>query len=168
MIGDDEGYVRKISVRATEIETFDRATMIVPNGQMVTGVVKNFVRADRVGRIQIPVQVIWGTDPEKVREVLIDAAKSQEEVVGIPAPSVLFSKFGAASLDFELVCFVEDVEHAARVKSDLHYAIFAQFAEAGLRINPPPAPPPTITLDFSQLESFMQRRDEAVPADTKR
>ncbi len=90
------GLCPRINVRATEIETFDRATMIVPNGQMVTGVVKNFVRGDRVGRIQIPVQVIWGTDPEKVREVLIDAAKSHEEVVGIPAPSVLFSNFSAA------------------------------------------------------------------------
>ena len=92
LIGSDQGYVRKISVRATEIETFDRATMIVPNGQMVTGVVKNFVRTDRVGRIEVPVQVIWGTDPERVREVLIEAAKSQEEVVGIPAPAVLFSR----------------------------------------------------------------------------
>jgi small-conductance mechanosensitive channel len=155
MIGSDQGYVRKISVRATEIETFDRATMIVPNGTMMTGVVKNFVRDDRVGRITIPVSVLWGAEPEKVREVLLDAAKSHEQVVGIPAPTVLFSKISAASLDFELVCFVEDVERALRVKSDLHYTIFSRFAEAGLRLNPPAAPQ-TLTLDLAQIEPLLQ------------
>ena len=92
LIGTDQGYVRRINVRSTEIETFDRATMIVPNAIMFAGVVKNFVRGDRVGEIVIPLSVLWGADPEKVREVLFDAAKSHDEVVGIPAPSVLFAR----------------------------------------------------------------------------
>ncbi|WP_294539465.1 DUF3772 domain-containing protein [uncultured Rhodoblastus sp.] len=152
VIGDEQGYVRRINVRSTEIETFDRATMIVPNGNMVTGIVKNFVRGDRVSRIKIPVQAIWGSDPEKVREVLLEAARSHEEVQGIPAPAVLFSGFGATSLNFELVCFVEDVERASRVKSDLHYAIFKLFREAGLRMDPPQQT--ALTLDLAQLESL--------------
>ncbi len=167
LIGENQGYVRRINVRSTEIETFDRATMIVPNGQMVTDIVKNFVRADRVGRIQIAVQVIWGTDPEKVREVLLEAAKSQEEVVGIPAPTVLFSNFSPSALEFELICFVEDVEHAQRVKSDLHYAIFTSFAEAGLRMTPAAAAQPTLVLDLAQVEPLLQRfirqQDETKP-----
>jgi small-conductance mechanosensitive channel len=129
--------------------------MIVPNGNMVTGVVKNFVRGDRVSRIKIPIQVMWGADPEKVREVLLDAARNHDEVQGIPAPAVLFSGFGANSLDFELVCFVEDVERAARVKSDLHYAIFKLFDEAGLRMNPGPSQT-ALTLDLAQLEPLMR------------
>ena len=156
-IGEDQGYVRRINVRSTEIETFDRATMIVPNGHMVTDIVKNFVRSDRVGRIKAPVQVIWGTDPEKVRDVLLDVAKSHEEVVGIPAPTVLFSNFTPTALEFELVCFVEDVEHAARVKSDLHYAIFKSFADAGLRMTPGPAAAPSISLDLAQIEPLLER-----------
>ncbi|WP_374548093.1 mechanosensitive ion channel family protein, partial [Rhodoblastus sp.] len=122
VIGEDQGYVRRINVRATEIETFDRATMIVPNGNIMTGVVKNFVRGDRIGRLKIPVQLVAGTDPEKVREILVDVAKSHDEVVGIPAPLVLFTDFNASALNFELICFVENVERAARVKSDLLYA----------------------------------------------
>ncbi|MGO9390795.1 DUF3772 domain-containing protein [Rhodoblastus sp.] len=159
VIGDEQGYVRRINVRSTEIETFDRATMIVPNGNMVTGIVKNFVRGDRVARIKIPVQVMWGSEPEKVREVLLDAAKSHDEVQGIPAPVVLFSGFGASALSFDLVCFVEDVERAARVTSDLHYSIFKLFEEAGLRMNPaaPPPPPAALTLDLEQIEPLMQR-----------
>jgi len=126
---------------------------------MVTGIVKNFVRGDRVARIKIPVQVMWGSEPEKVREVLLDAAKSHDEVQGIPAPVVLFSGFGASALSFDLVCFVEDVERAARVTSDLHYSIFKLFEEAGLRMNPaaPPPPPAALTLDLEQIEPLMQR-----------
>jgi small-conductance mechanosensitive channel len=131
---------------------------------MFAGVVKNFVRGDRVGRIVIPISVLWGSDPEKVREVLFEAAKSHDEVVGIPAPSVLFSKISSSSLDFELVCFVEDVERAARVKSDLHYTIFSRFAEAGLRLNPPPAAPQTLTLDLAQIEPLLKREVD-VPKD---
>ena len=70
-----------------------------------------------------------------MRETLLDAAKSHDEVVGIPAPIVLFSNFSSSSLDFELVCFVEDVERAARVKSDLHYTIFSRFGDAGLQLS---------------------------------
>jgi small-conductance mechanosensitive channel len=157
MIGADQGYVRRINVRSTEIETFDRATMIVPNAIMFAGVVKNFVRGDRVGRVVIPISVLWGADPEKVREVLFDAAKSHDEVVGIPAPSVLFSKISSSSLDFELVCFVEDVERAARVKSDLHYTIFSRFKEAGLRLNPPDAGPQAVTFDLAQIGPLVRQ-----------
>jgi potassium-dependent mechanosensitive channel len=157
LIGTDQGYVRRINVRSTEIETFDRATMIVPNAIMFAGVVKNFVRGDRVGRLVIPVSVLWGADPEKVREVLFEAAKSHDEVVGIPTPSVLFTNISSSSLDFELVCFVEEIERAARVKSDLHYTIFRRFEEAGLRLNPPPSGPQTLTLDLAQIEPLVRQ-----------
>ncbi len=53
VVGDEQGYVRRINVRSTEIETFDRATMIVPNQISITGIVKNWLRGDRVGRIKL-------------------------------------------------------------------------------------------------------------------
>jgi small-conductance mechanosensitive channel len=154
VIGEDQGYVRRINVRATEIETFDRATMIVPNGNMVTSVVKNWVRTDRVGRIKVPLSVVWGTDPEKLREVLLVVAKSHEVVVGIPAPAVMFTALGANALHFELVCFVEDVERAVRVKSDLHFAIFKHFADAGLQIC---ATPQAVSLEIDKAEPVLRR-----------
>ncbi len=153
-VGDQQGIVRRINIRATEIETPDRATTIVPNGNMVSGVVKNFVRSDRVGRVQIPVQAVWEADPEQVRQILIDTAKSHEEVVGIPAPAALFTAFGEKTLAFDLVCFVEDVERAARVKSDLHFAIFRAFAEAGIKMVPPNS---SMALDVSALEPLFRR-----------
>jgi len=134
VLGDEQGYVRKINVRATEIETFDRATMIVPNSNLITGVVKNWVRNDRVARVRIPVTLNVGVDPEKVREIMTGAAKENEKVAKIPAPATLFVAMDPAGLKFELVCFVDDVETSGRTKSELHYAIFAALKEAGVSI----------------------------------
>lgn len=134
VVGDEQGHVRRINVRSTEIETFDRATVIVPNSNLVSGVVKNRVRSDRVGRVLIAVPVSYDSDPDKVRDILIGLAKANEFVLKIPAPSVGFASFGANALQFELVCFVDDVEAGARVKSDLHFEIFRAFREAGIGI----------------------------------
>ena len=157
MIGADEGYVRRINVRSTEIETFDRATMIVPNAIMFAGVVKNFVRGDRVGQI-VPFRVrsCGGLTPKKCAKSCSRPPNRMTKLFGIPAPSVLFAKISSSSLDFELVCFVEDVERAARVQSDLLYTIFKQFNEAGLRLNPPAAGPQTLTLDLGQIETLLR------------
>jgi small-conductance mechanosensitive channel len=156
-IGSDQGYVRRISVRATEIQTFDRATMIVPNGNIMTGVVKNFVRGDRVGRVKIPLRVVWGADPQKVRETLLDVAKSHDEVVGIPAATVLFTSAGGGWLDFDLICFVEDVERSVRVQSDLLFAIFSRFAEEGINLTATAPATTNVTFDTSQIEPLFQR-----------
>ena len=155
VVGDEQGYVRRINVRSTEIETFDRATMIVPNSNLITGVVKNWVSGDKVGRIKVPVAVNLVADPEVVRETLIQTAKAQDLVEKIPAPTVMFISMSDASLKFELVCFVSDVEKSARVKSDLYFAIHARFKAAGIGISPPAAPPvPPAVVNISGLEKL--------------
>ncbi len=153
-VGEDQGYVRRINVRATEIETFDHVTMIVPNGNLMTGTVKNFVTGDRIGRVKIPIQALWGADPEKVRETLLDVAKSHDEVVGIPAPTVLFTNIGPNSLDFEIVCFVENVERAGRVRSDLMFALFSALAEAGVNIT---GSTPAMNVSLPRIEPMLER-----------
>ncbi len=144
VLGEEQGYVRRINVRSTEIETFDRVTMIVPNSNLVTGVVKNWVRGDKIGRIKIPVAVNLEADPEHVRTVLIDVAKHHELVEKLPAPNVMFIAMTESLLKFELVCFVGDVEKAGRVKSDLHFAIHARFKIEKISLSPPAAPAPVI------------------------
>ena len=79
MVGPDQGFVRRINARATEIETFDRATLIVPNTTLVTGAVKNWMYADRLARVIVAVNVAYESDPEAVRSLLIAAAKAQEQ-----------------------------------------------------------------------------------------
>ena len=81
VVGNEEGVVSRINVRATEIATFDRAAVIVPNSNLITGVVKNYVRTDRSGRIQISVPVNPAANPETARDLFIDVAKSQKLVL---------------------------------------------------------------------------------------
>jgi potassium efflux system protein len=147
VLGEEQGYVRRINVRSTEIETFDRVTMIVPNSNLVTGVVKNWVRGDKIGRIKIPVAVNLEADPDHVRTVLIDVAKQHEMVEKLPAPNVMFIAMTESLLKFELICFVGDVEKAGRVKSDLHFAIHARFKIEKISLSPPAAPAPIIHID---------------------
>jgi small-conductance mechanosensitive channel len=147
VVGDEQGYVKRINVRSTEIETFDRATMIVPNSNLISGVVKNWVSGDRVGRIRIPVPVNLVADPEQVREVLIACAKAHDHVLKIPSPQAIFAGIDAAGLKFELLCYVGDVETSMRVKSDLHFEIFKRFKDAGIGIAPPGAPPPVVNIN---------------------
>ncbi|MCL2453115.1 MAG: DUF3772 domain-containing protein, partial [Alphaproteobacteria bacterium] len=138
IVGSDQGYVRRINVRSTEIETFDRAQVIIPNSSLVTGVVTNLVRNDRTGRFVIPLTVSSTADPERVREVLFDIAKSHDLVLKMPTPQILFTGMTSSTLNFELRAFVGDVEKVYRVKSDLYFEIFKRFKEERFFEDAPP------------------------------
>ena len=71
VVKNEEGWVRRISVRATEIETFDRASVIIPNQDFITGVVKNWTHGNTMGRVVVKVRVAFDSDAEKVREILL-------------------------------------------------------------------------------------------------
>lgn len=133
-VGAEEGTVKRINVRATEIETFDRATVIVPNSSLITGVVKNMVLRDRSGRIAVPVTVTKLADAEQVKAILIECAKAHSLVLRYPEPVVLFLNFGAASLDFELRCYLADISGGGTVKSDLRFAILSRLKEADIAL----------------------------------
>jgi potassium-dependent mechanosensitive channel len=148
VVGSDQGFVRAIKARATEIETFDRGSLIVPNSNFVSGVVKNWVHNDRVGRIIISVNVAYESDVDQVRDLMIAAAKAQEQVLAIPSPSVLFAEFGDWSLKFNLICFVDDIERAERTRSDINFEILRAMREAGLRIAYPAPPPADVPSRF--------------------
>ena len=134
VVGNDQGFVRRINARATEIETFDRATMIVPNNTLVTGAVKNWMHTDRVARITVTMFAAYESDPETVRRILIDAAKSQEAVLSIPAPLVVFADCAEWAMKFHLYAYVDDAIMAERVKSEINFEIMQRMREAGLRI----------------------------------
>jgi potassium efflux system protein len=155
VVGSDQGYVRRINVRSTEIETFDRASVVIPNSNLVSGVVKNLMRTDKVGRLIIEVTVNSASNPEKVREVLLDIARNQDGVLTIPSPQVRFTNLTAAAMSFDLYCFVADVESVLRTKSDLYFEIHKQFAEFGF-FNGPAPDPLAIKIDgLDKLETIL-------------
>lgn len=129
-----EGIVKKISVRSTEIETFDRSSIIIPNSELVASTVTNWTHKNNMGRVRIPVGVAYGSDPELVRELLLKCADENPLVVRFPEPFVTWEAFGASSLDFELRCFLADIGKGLQARTDLRFAIYRAFKENGIEI----------------------------------
>jgi len=142
-----EGTVRKISVRSTEIETFERATIIVPNSSLITDPVTNWTYNNKLGRIAIAIGVGYDSDPEEVREILLKCATENPRVLSIPQPSVFFMDFGASSLDFQLRCFLSDINYMLTVQSELRFAILKALREANIEI---PFPQREVTLKYDK------------------
>jgi potassium efflux system protein len=134
VVKGEEGWVRRVRVRATEIETYDRASVIIPNSELISGVVKNWTRANTLGRIVVKVGVAYDSNPDQVREILSEIARAHPLVVQAPPPAVFLASFGESALEFELRCVVADVEKGLLVKSDLHYAIIKAFRKTGIEI----------------------------------
>lgn len=130
----EEGYVRRISVRATEIETFDRAAVLIPNSDLITGVVKNYTHANTTGRVIVKVNVAYDADADEVRDLLVGCACDHPQVLRSPPPRVFLMAFGDSYLQFELRCVVANVDYALTVKSDLHFAVLDRLRKARIGI----------------------------------
>jgi small-conductance mechanosensitive channel len=134
VVRNEEGWVRRMGVRSTEIETFDRASVIIPNQEFITGMVKNWTHGNTMGRIIIKVRVAYDSDLAKVRETLLACATADSRVLGTPPPVVYLISFGDIGIDFELRCLLGNVEQALAIRSDLQTEVMRRFAEAGIRI----------------------------------
>ncbi len=154
-VGGTEGIVKEIQIRSTRIQTFDRSDVIVPNSELISNQVTNWVLSNRGGRAIIPLGVAYGTDTQKVRDILLAIADENENVnkSGLyPAPVVLFRAFGDSSLDFELRVFLRDIDKRLSVISEINFAIDKAFREAGIEI-----PFPQRDLHVKSLpENFVQ------------
>ena len=139
VVGDEQGIVKRINVRSTQIETFDRASLIVPNSEFISGRVKNWMHNDRTARVVIPIGVGYGSDPDRVRKILLDVAKASKDVLREPVPRVYFMRLGETSMDFELRCFT-DVDSVLPTKSELLFQIHKQLSKARIDIPMPRRP----------------------------
>ena len=133
-VGGQSGYVKQVNVRSTEIETFDRASYIVPNSDLISAPVLNWTHSNKVGRVRNPISVAYGTDVRKVEKILGEIGKAHPMVINNPAPVVYFIGFGADSLDFELRTYLSDVNWMMNVMSDINFRINERFAEEGIEI----------------------------------
>lgn len=151
--GGSEGFVKRISVRSTEIETFQLASVIVPNSELISSSVTNWTHKDPRVRSDIAVGVSYASDPDHVHEILLRVASENETVLTYPEPFVVFKAFGDSSLDFELRCYVPRATDMVAVASDIRYAIMRAFRDEGIEI---PFPQQDLHIrDIDRLERAM-------------
>ena len=158
VVGQTEGTVKDIQIRSTRIQTFDRSDVIVPNSELISNQVTNWVLSSQLGRAIIPIGVAYGADTEKVREILLTIADETDEVIktgAAPKPLVLFREFGDSSLNFELRVFLRNVDSRLSVVSNINFAIDKAFKEAGIEI-----PFPQRDLHVKSLPKGLELKNE--------
>ncbi len=133
-IGETDGVVTRIQIRATTIRTWDGLELLVPNKEFITGRLLNWSLSDQTTRIKVPVGVAYGSDVQKAMRLLKEAAEENEAVMKDPEPSVIFESFGDNTLNLVLRCFVGTQDDRMPVLTALHEAIDRKFNEAGIVI----------------------------------
>jgi potassium efflux system protein len=159
--GTAEGIVKRISVRATEIETFRKQSIIVPNSELINGLVGNWTHRNKIGRSEIPVSVSYEADPRKVMDILLELVSKVPLVMRNPEPHVEFLRFGPYSLDFELRFFLADMGDGMAVRNDLRIEILRRFRAEGIEI---PLPQSDLTIhrqaNAEAEKALVQKPDE--------
>jgi small-conductance mechanosensitive channel len=135
-----EGIVRKINVRSTEIETFDNCSIIVPNANLITEPVRNWMHRDNSGRFLVQVTAAYGSDAEKISKLLMEITEAHPKVMSKPAPLVQLRGFGPHGLEFDVRGHVADIFDGAAVASDIRFAIAREFGKRKIVI-PSVVPP---------------------------
>lgn len=133
-IGANEGRVMRIGLRATVIRTLDGAEVLVPNSRLVLDEVTNWTLSDQQRRVDIQVGVAYGSDTDKVTELLLKVASEHDDVLDSPEPSVLFTGFGDSSLNFTLRAWTARYRDFFRVGSELTAGVNRALAEGGITI----------------------------------
>ncbi|WP_046120782.1 mechanosensitive ion channel family protein [Ensifer aridi] len=130
--GTTEGFVRRISVRATEIETFQHQSIMMPNSLLINASVGNWTHRNKLGRSEIAVTVTYASEPRRVIELLQEIAAAHPMVLKNPAPNVGFTTFGDERMAFELRIYVADVLKAGDVRNDIRVSIYERFRDEGI------------------------------------
>jgi small-conductance mechanosensitive channel len=149
------GVIKKLGLRATIVQTYDNAEIVVPNSDLISNQVTNWTLAERRIRIKVNVGVAYGSDVDLVLQLLKECADEHELVLKDPAPQALFMGFGDSSLDFELRVWVADFADRRIVPSDMHQAIDRKFRQSNIEI------------PFPQRDLHVRSLDEAVSSSLK-
>lgn len=128
------GTVREIGLRATILRTFDGADVVVPNGLLLSGNLTNWTMFDRSRRIEMPVNVAYGSDPARVLAVLGAAARETPGVADHPAPVVLMTGYADSTLNFSVRVWTQDVGGWVTLRSELLARMLAALQQAGINI----------------------------------
>ena len=147
-----QGDVVKIAARSTWVRTNDNVIIIVPNNEFINNAVTNWTANDPKVRVHVPVGVGYDSDPERIREILLDAAKGHQDVLEDPEPKVVLMGYGDNSVDFELLVWTASRSHSpVGLRSDLYFALFKTFKARG------------VELPYPQRDLHLRSSDIALP-----
>lgn len=130
--GSVGGIVKRISVRATELETFQHKTIIIPNSSLINNNVSNWTRRNKIGQVEVPITVSSHIAPERVVEILLEIAYATEGVLKSPAPQVSFTAFDSKKFTFNLAIYVPNITSPSKVTNALRFVLYKRFVEEGI------------------------------------
>ena len=134
VINDKEGIVRKINIRSTELETFDKALIIIPNADIISGELTNWTLTDSQGRLTISVGVGYDSDLEKVLRLAVETVQNDDRILTDPPASAIVTSFDDSSIGIQLRCYIKDVMQRSVIKSDLMMRLQKIFNANGIEI----------------------------------
>lgn len=154
-VSGQTGKVDRINIRATTITNGDNQSMIIPNRAFITGDLVNWTLKDKIIRVTVRVKVAYGTDPDRVSELLLAIARDDADVLRNPVPTALMEEMSDSALVFVLHAHVPEPGLAGRVKHRLFRQIQQRFKEANFEI---PLPAQELLLKpIDGLSPFAQR-----------
>jgi potassium efflux system protein len=158
-VGDKDGCVTKIRIRATTIRDWDNKELLIPNKEIITGRLLNWSLSDTRLRLSSPVGVTYDSDVVLALKILHETIADDERILTDPKPSVIFSGFGDNSLDLVCRYYIDNLDNLWPVRTALHLEIFRRFTEAGIVIAFPQrdvhldsAQPLRIAIDTNSVE----------------
>ena len=159
-VGQTDGRVMRIGLRSSVVRTRAGMEIIVPNSDFVSSQVTNFSYRDRLVRVDLPVGVSYASDPNQVREILLQAAAEEDRVLQNPSPDVLFIQYGNSSIDFQLRVWIDDPWVRPLVRSALYFSIWYKLKNAGIEI---PFPQQDLHFRSGELKVRIDPPDKALP-----
>ena len=133
-VGNTDGVVTRIRIRATTIRNWDGKELLVPNKNFITQELLNWSLSDQTTRILIRVGIAYGSDVQRAMLIMEEAATDHDRVLTDPAPFVVFEEFGDNALVLSLRCYIDDLDHRLRITSELNETINGRMNEAGIEI----------------------------------
>lgn len=160
--GGVSGTVKKISVRATEVETFQKQSIVVPNSSLINGNVGNWTLRNKLGRIEINVQTSYTEDPRRVHKVLTEIIAAHPSILKNPEPFVAFQNMSESVMVFDIFAFVADITSTGGIKNELRFQVVERFHEENIHLASTSS---TLVLDLPEMEKLTEQVKPAEDSD---
>jgi len=162
--GTVSGIVKKISVRATEVETFQKQSIVVPNSTLINGNVGNWTLRNKLGRIDINVQAAYTDEPRRVHSLLLEIIRGHPSILKNPEPFVALQSMTDSLLVFDAYAHVADITSTGGIKNELRFQIVERFHAEGIQLA---SSSTDLVLGVPEIEKLSDLMNREVPRAAK-